>query len=184
MNTRVLLALAADATPGENSEFERNAGAHSRVRWGVLGTGNIAHSFASGIFSRPSNAQQLIYAVGSRHASTAEAFGEAFAIKAPHRHHSYQALVDDPEVDAVYIATPHFLHANNTLMALRAGKAVLCEKPLAVTATVAEMVVTAARSTGTPMLNGQPSRRMRMTYACLPCGIRRAWTLPMTSQLA
>src|SRR5687768_2822978 len=101
----------------------------SKTRWGILGTGNIASQFAAGLAVLE---DAELVAVGSRTAEAAQAFGEHFGV--PRRHISYAALASDPEVDAIYVATPHTLHKDNTLLALQAGKAVLCEKPFAINA--------------------------------------------------
>ena len=99
----------------------------SVVRWGIVGPGRIADRFASDL-RRVANAR--LVAVASRSLATAESFvarhgaGRAYA--------GYQPLFDDEEVDAVYIATPHTLHARQSRAAIAAGKAVLCEKPLTV----------------------------------------------------
>jgi len=107
-----------------------------KIRWGIIGTGRIAHKFAEGLAAL-SDAE--LVAVGSRSEGSAERFGEEFNI--PHRHASYEALAHDPQVDVVYVATPHPYHKDNTLLCLRNGKAVLCEKPFAMnSAEVAEMV--------------------------------------------
>lgn len=111
------------------------------IRWGILSTGRIAHTFANAIAHVP---EAQLVAVGSRTQSAAEAFGEEFNI--PHRHGSYEALVADPEVDAIYVATPHPYHHPNTLLALDAGKHVLCEKPFAVNAKQAAEMVERARA--------------------------------------
>jgi predicted dehydrogenase len=117
------------------------------IRWGILATGGIAHTFATdlGLLSGAEAAE--IVAVGSRTKSAAEAFGAEFGI--PNRHGSYQDLVDDPEVDVVYVATPHPAHHAATLMCIEAGKAVLCEKPFTMNAAEAEEVIAAARARGT-----------------------------------
>src|SRR5689334_4954905 len=101
----------------------------TKTRWGILGTGNIASQFARGL-AELDDAE--LVAVGSRTANSAEEFGERFG--APHRHASYEALAGDPDVEAIYVATPHPLHDENTIMCLEAGKAVLCEKPFAINA--------------------------------------------------
>ncbi len=111
-----------------------------RVRWGILGTGSIANQFATALKSLD-DAQ--IVAVGSRTQSSADAFAERFAV--PHRHASYAALAADPDVDIVYIATPHALHMDNTLLCLNAGKAVLCEKPFAINRAQADAMIRVAR---------------------------------------
>ena len=110
------------------------------LAWGILGTGRIAGIFARGVAA---SATGQVVAVGSRAPETAERFGEAWAV--PRRHGSYDALLADARVAAVYIATPHHLHAALAIRALAAGKHVLCEKPLALNAAEAEAVVAAAR---------------------------------------
>jgi len=113
------------------------------VRWGIIGTGGIAAKFADATRLVP-DAELL--AVGSRAQASADAFGDTHAI--PRRHPSYEALVADPDVDAVYVATPHNAHHANTLLALEAGKHVLCEKPLAVNAGQAAEMIEVARGKG------------------------------------
>ncbi len=113
------------------------------IRWGILGTGSIAHKFATGLADLPDTE---LAAVGSRREETAHAFAEHFGI--PRRHSSYQALADDPEVDVIYISTPHPFHLENTLLCLGAGRAVLCEKPFAMNAAEARRAVDFARERG------------------------------------
>ncbi len=112
-------------------------------RWGIIGTGNIAGQFARGLAVLP---DAELVAVGSRSQSSADAFGDEFGV--PHRHASYAALAADAEVDAVYVATPHGSHMDNSLLCLEGGKAVLCEKPFAVNAAQAERMVREARARG------------------------------------
>ncbi len=111
-----------------------------RVGWGILGTGKIAVKFADDLGHVPGAA---LTAVGSRRGETAEAFGLRFRI--PHRHASYEALVNDPDVDVVYVSTPHSLHAENARLALEAGKAVLCEKAFTLNARQAADLIALAR---------------------------------------
>jgi predicted dehydrogenase len=111
-----------------------------KIRWGIIGTGNIADSFASDLLLLDD--AELI-AVGSRTQQSADAFGQKFNI--PNRHASYSALANDTKVDVVYIATPHPLHCENTLLCLNAGKHVLCEKPFAMHAHEAELMINTAR---------------------------------------
>jgi len=110
------------------------------TRWGILGTGNIAQQFARGLKTLP---DAELVAVGSRHATTAQAFAETFGARRAHG--SYEALAADPDIEVVYVATPHTMHAENTLLCLDAGKAVLCEKPFALNAREAQEMVGAAR---------------------------------------
>jgi len=114
-----------------------------RVGWGILGTGKIAVKFADDLRHVPG---AVLTAVGSRRAETAEAFGRRFHI--PHRHASYAALVSDPDVDIVYVSTPHTLHAENARLALEAGKHVLCEKPFTLNARQAAELITLGRRRG------------------------------------
>jgi predicted dehydrogenase len=115
----------------------------SGVRWGVIGTGGISQTFAADLELTDSGS---VVAVGSRRAETAEEFGERFGV--PNRHTSYEALVADPEVDAVYVGTPHPMHHPDALLALRAGKPVLVEKPFTMNASEAEELVATARAEG------------------------------------
>jgi predicted dehydrogenase len=85
-------------------------------------------------------------AVGSRQLESANRFADRFDI--PNRHASYEALVADPDVDVVYVATPHPMHHFNALLALRAGKPVLVEKPFTMNAVEAEQLVATARASG------------------------------------
>lgn len=99
------------------------------INWGIISTGKIAGKFAED-FIRVKNGKLL--AVGSRSETSAKAFADRFQIERTYR--SYEDLAADPDVQAVYIGTPHHLHYDNALMCLRNGKHVLCEKPLAVNA--------------------------------------------------
>jgi len=121
--------------------------------WGIFGTGKIARRFMQAAALVP-DAQ--VVAVGSRHLQTAEAFGEQFGI--PRRYGSYDALLADPEVEIVYVATPHTLHAENTHAALQQGKHVLCEKPFTVNARQAEPLVALARQRGLFLMEGMWTR--------------------------
>ncbi len=113
------------------------------IRWGIISTGTIAQKFAEGL-SVVADAELI--AVGSRTQESADRFGERFGV--PHRHATYEALANDPDVDVVYIGTPHTLHHEDTLLCLRAGKPVLCEKPFAINASQAQDMVAAARERG------------------------------------
>jgi predicted dehydrogenase len=110
------------------------------IRFGILGTGFIARQFAGDL--RYVEGAEL-RAVGSRSQESADALGDAFDI--PNRHGTYDALAADPDVDVVYVATPHPFHCPNTLMCLDAGKAVLCEKPFALNEAQALEMIDAAR---------------------------------------
>lgn len=109
-------------------------------RWGVVGTGGIAHLFLEGLRVTPSR----VTAVGSRTKERARTFADTWGI--PTAHGSYEELAQDPEVDVVYIATPHPWHHSNALLFLRAGKHVLVEKPLAMNALQVSEMIEAARA--------------------------------------
>jgi predicted dehydrogenase/aryl-alcohol dehydrogenase-like predicted oxidoreductase len=111
----------------------------NRLRWGIAGTGRIAASFASGLAR--SRTGRLV-AVASRTQSGADAFGDRFVV--PSRHGSYEALMADERVQAVYVATPHPTHARLAIEAAEAGKHVLCEKPIALDHAQAMAIVEAA----------------------------------------
>jgi predicted dehydrogenase len=113
------------------------------IRWGILGAGSIAASFAGDLALLPDH---QVAAVGSRQESSAAEFASRFA--APRAYGSYEELCADPDIDVVYVATPHPFHARDSLLALRAGKNVLCEKPFTVNAVEAAEVIAAARERG------------------------------------
>ncbi len=97
------------------------------IRWGILGCGRIARKFASDL--QYVSGSSLV-AVGSRSAANAEAFASEFPVS--HIHDSYEALAADPEVDVIYVASPHGLHYEHVLLCLEHNKAVLCEKAFAI----------------------------------------------------
>mgnify|MGYP001420341838 CR=1 FL=1 len=111
-----------------------------KINWGILGTGNIAHVFAKALTH--SETSQL-YAVGSRNDETANAFGSLYG--APKLYSSYESLLSDSEVHAVYIALPHSMHAEWTKKAAKAKKHILCEKPLTINYQESLSVVEVAR---------------------------------------
>jgi predicted dehydrogenase len=122
------------------------------VRWGILGTGFIAHAQTADLVG----CGFTVTAVGSRLPASAEAFAAEFGI--PSAHGSYEALVTDPNVDAVYVATPHPFHAENALLALRAGKHVLVEKAFTLNAAEAREVVDTAALLGLVVMEAMWTR--------------------------
>ena len=110
-----------------------------KLQWGIIGAGRIAGAFAKGVAASRSG---TLVAVGSRAQASAEAFGREYGV--PRRHASYEALLADPEVQAVYIATPHPMHAEWAIKAAEAGKHILCEKPITLNLAEATAVVEAA----------------------------------------
>src|SRR6188768_2614014 len=111
-----------------------------KLRWGIISTGKIARTFARALAQ--SETGELV-SVASRTPEGVSAFAAEFRV--PHAHESYEALLADPEVEAVYIATPHPWHAQWAIAAARAKKHVLCEKPLGMNHSEVEAIVQAAR---------------------------------------
>jgi predicted dehydrogenase len=122
-------------------------------RWGIIGTGGIAKAFARDL-SYFNN--HIVQAVGSRTLEKASDF--ALEFPGCTAYGSYAELVADPMIDAVYVATPHPQHVSNTILALNAGKPVLCEKPFAVNAIEAEAMVAAAIENGVALLEAMWTR--------------------------
>ena len=124
----------------------------STFNWGILGPGGIARAFAADLQSL---AGHSVAAVGSRTLSNAEEFVSTFGGKA---YGSYEELVADESVDAIYVATPHPAHKENVVLALNAGKPVLCEKPFAVNAQEAQEMVAAAVANNVALMEAMWSR--------------------------
>ncbi len=110
------------------------------VRWGLLAAGTIAAEFAAGV---EESKHGVLEAVAARSGDRATEFASRFEI--PKCYGSYEDLLADPDVDAVYISTPHPLHGEWAIRAAEAGKHILCEKPLTVSVSEAEKVIEAAR---------------------------------------
>jgi predicted dehydrogenase len=130
--------------------------AMNRLRWGILGTGRIAGVFSRGV---KASASGELAAVGSRQRSAAEAFAREQGF--PTAHGSYDDLLADASVQAVYVATPHPLHAEWAIRAARAGKHVLCEKPLTLNHRQATEVARAAQQAGVVLMEA-------FMYRCHP----------------
>jgi len=121
--------------------------------WGILGPGRIAHRFATDLKRLP---DARLLAIGSRDESRAAAFASEFG--AERVYGSYNALVADPDVQAIYVATPHPLHLETAQLCLAHGKAVLCEKPLTATLAQAEALVASARQHGVFLMEAMWTR--------------------------
>jgi predicted dehydrogenase len=140
------------------------------VRWGILGTGGIASTFVTDL--RLTNSGVAV-AVGSRSQGSADRFADEFGIANPHA--SYESLVADPDVDVIYVATPHPMHHDNAILALRAGKHVLVEKPFTMNAAEAREIVRVARDNGLFAMEAKPAHPQRH----VPNSVRskEAWRL-------
>lgn len=110
-------------------------------RWGILGTGLIAEQFSKDVQRLT---DQKIQAVGSRTQAKADEFGDKLGI--PIRHSSYESLVNDQNIDGVYVATHHAMHRRDAILALNSGKPVLCEKPFSLSVEDTEAMIAVARS--------------------------------------
>ena len=125
---------------------------HENFNWGILGPGGIARAFAKDL---PLLQGHAIVAVGSRSLDNAAKFANDFGGRA---YGSYEELVADPNVDAIYVATPHPAHHDNVILALNAGKPVLCEKPFSVNAPQAQAMVDAAARNSVALMEAMWAR--------------------------
>lgn len=123
------------------------------IRWGVMAPGRIAHAFARAV---EIGTASTVVAVGSRSLERARAFADTHGVRAAYG--SYEEVAADPDVDAVYIASPHSGHLEHALVAIEAGKAVLVEKPFTRNATEARVVFDAAASRGVFAMEAMWSR--------------------------
>lgn len=124
-----------------------------KTRWGLMGCGGIAESFARDL--KHSRKGELV-AVGSRSRRRAGAFARAH--QAARAHGAYEALVQDAEVDVIYVASPHPWHLEHALLAIEAGKHVLCEKPMALNARQARRMIQAAKKHGVFLMEAMWTR--------------------------
>lgn len=120
---------------------------HNKIRWGIIGLGNIAHKFAKDLLTIK---DAELYAVASRTQDKASVFAKQY--NATKAYANYEDLVNDGNVDAVYIATPHVFHKENTILCLKKGIAVLCEKPFAMNAQEVEDMIACAKENNTLLM--------------------------------
>lgn len=113
---------------------------HDKIRWGILGCGRIARKFATDLKLAD---DAILTAAGARSIESANAFAKDFPVA--YTHGSYEELVQNENVDVIYIATPHSEHYKNTMLCLEHGKAVLCEKAFAVNSGQAKAMIDKAR---------------------------------------
>lgn len=111
-----------------------------KYNWGIIGLGKIAHKFAEDLLLVE---EANLFGVASRNSEKAKSFSEKF--RADKYYGTYQELADDPQIDVVYIATPHPFHFENTMMCLEAGKAVLCEKAFGMNSSEVEQMIAKAK---------------------------------------
>ena len=133
-----------------------------KIRWGILSTGHISGKFTKALSLLP---DAEIRAVASRNLSNATKFAEAHGIVKAHG--SYSALAEDPGVDVVYIGTPHTFHLENSIMCMRAGKSVLCEKALTINAREAEEMIRVAREEDVFLMEAMITRHVPLVKKIL-----------------
>ena len=125
----------------------------TEFRWGILASGGIAQAFARDLsyFNH-----HIVAAVGSRSQESADSFAAEFPGCTAYS--SYEALVTDPTLDAIYVASPHPYHVSNTVLALNAGKPVLCEKPFTINAAEARQMKAAADANDVALMEAMWAR--------------------------
>ncbi|MEN8226727.1 MAG: Gfo/Idh/MocA family oxidoreductase [Bacteroidota bacterium] len=133
-----------------------------KIRWGILSTGHISGKFAEVLNILP---DAEITAVASRNLSSATKFAEQYGI--PKAYGSYWELAEDPDVDVVYIGTPHTLHLENSVMCMRGGKSVLCEKALTINAREAEEMIRVAREENVFLMEAMVTRHLPLVKKVL-----------------
>lgn len=153
--------------------------ASAPLRIGILGAANIARHFTAAVAGSPA---VDVVAVASRELATAEAFAARHAI--PSALAGYAALLADPEVEAIYNPLPNSLHAEWSIRALEAGKHVLCEKPIAVTADDARAMFAAAERSGRLLFEAFPYRSQPQTLAAARLVVEGAIGRPRLIQAA
>ncbi|MEX1056496.1 MAG: Gfo/Idh/MocA family oxidoreductase, partial [Natronospirillum sp.] len=126
-------------------------------RWGIIAPGRIAHNFASALSVVP---DAELAAVASRNAARGQAFADQYSTGgvSPRVYADYAELVQDPSIDAIYIANPHRFHADSVALCLAADKPVLCEKPLMVNAEQAQALFAVAEARGVFLMEALWSR--------------------------
>ena len=148
-------AGAAAESPTE-SPAESPAPVGRPIRWGILATGGIAAQFAADLQGNLTDA--VITAVGSRTQGAADRFAQRFDIKRAHG--SWHALAADPDVDVIYLATPHSHHHQAAMLCMRAGKPLLVEKPITLDLGQAQELVTTARERGVFLMEAMWTRTL------------------------
>ena len=127
----------------------------NKFRWGIISTGHISHKFAKALAILP---EAELLAVASRDIEKAIMFSKKFDI--PRAYGSYNELANDPDIDVVYIGTPHTFHLDNSVMCMEKGKAVLCEKALTINASEAKEMVRIAREKNVFLMEAMITRHV------------------------
>jgi dihydrodiol dehydrogenase / D-xylose 1-dehydrogenase (NADP) len=127
----------------------------NKIRWGIISTGHISAKFATVLAILP---EAELVAVASRNLQTAQEFAEKYHI--PKAYGTYEEMASDPDIDVIYIGTPHTFHLENAVMCMRKGKAVLCEKAFAINAAEAREMVRVAREENVFLMEAMISRHV------------------------
>lgn len=133
-----------------------------KIRWGIISTGHISGKFADALAILP---DAKLTAVASRDQNSADRFATKYQI--PKAYSSYQKLAEDPDIDAIYIGTPHTFHLENSVMFMRKGKAVLCEKAFAMNAAEAREMVRVAREENVFLMEAMITRQVPLIHKVL-----------------
>ncbi len=127
----------------------------NKIKWGILSTGHISKKFADALAILP---DAELAAVASRDLETAQKFAEKF--KVPKAYGTYEELAGDPDIDVIYIGTPHTFHLENSMICMRKGKAVLCEKAFTINAAEAREMVRVAREENVFLMEAMITRHV------------------------
>ncbi len=128
---------------------------NNKIKWGILSTGHISKKFADALALLP---DAVLAAVASRDLETAKNFAEKYNV--PKAYGTYEELAADPDIDVIYIGTPHTFHLENSVMCMRKGKAVLCEKALTINAAEAREMVRVAREQNVFLMEAMITRHV------------------------
>lgn len=134
----------------------------NKIKWGIISTGHISGKFADALAILPG---AELAAVASRDIDTANKFAAKYHI--PKAYATYQELADDPDIDVIYIGTPHPFHLENSVMCMRKGKAVLCEKAFTINAAEAREMVRVAREENVFLMEAMISRHVPLLKTVL-----------------
>lgn len=134
----------------------------NKIKWGIISTGHISKKFATALALLP---EAELVAVASRNLQSAKEFAGIFNV--PKAYVSYEELAKDPEIDAVYIGTPHTFHHENSVMCMKKGKAVLCEKAFAINAAEAREMVKVAREENVFLMEAMITRQVPLVHKVL-----------------
>jgi len=132
------------------------------IKWGIISTGHISEKFAAALAILP---EAELVAVASRNLESATQFAEKFNVQKAYS--SYEELADDPDIDVVYIGTPHTFHLENSVMCMRKGKAVLCEKAFTMNASEALEMVRVAREENVFLMEAMITRQVPLIHKVL-----------------